>query len=67
MPVSVGVQFAHASLQALAEEHGIDLLHIKGPAVADTLLQVHDVDGPMAGTEAGATIARPPCPLRGPQ
>lgn len=40
MPHLVGVRFAHASLQVLAEDHGIDLLHIKGPAVHDDLLEV---------------------------
>lgn len=40
MPASVGICFAHASLQVLAEDHGINLLHIKGPAVDESLLQV---------------------------
>ena len=40
MPVSVAIRFTHASLQVLAEDHGIDLLHIKGPAVDDALLEV---------------------------
>ena len=40
MPVSVAIRFTHASLQVLAEDYGIDLLHIKGPAVDDALLEV---------------------------
>ena len=39
MPPAVGIRFAHAALQVLAEDHGIDLLHIKGPAVDDSLLE----------------------------
>ncbi|MFC7489210.1 MULTISPECIES: nucleotidyltransferase family protein [unclassified Knoellia] len=37
MPWSVGIRFSHAALQALAEDHGVDLLHIKGPAVDESL------------------------------
>lgn len=37
MPWSVGIRFSHAALQAIAEDHDIDLLHIKGPAVDDRL------------------------------
>jgi Uncharacterised nucleotidyltransferase len=57
MPVSVGVQFAHASLQVLAEESGIDLLHIKGPAVDDALLQV-DVGHDPSAVGWRETVAR---------
>ena len=45
LPVTVGVQFAHASLQALAEDDGVDLLHIKGPAVDTSLLALREPDG----------------------
>lgn len=38
MPVSVGITLAHAALQAIAEDHRVDLLHIKGPAVDPSLL-----------------------------
>jgi hypothetical protein len=37
MPWSVGIRFSHAVLQTLADDHGVDLLHIKGPAVDDSL------------------------------
>ena len=39
MPVDVGIRFAHASLQVIADDNGVDLLHIKGPAVDDSLLE----------------------------
>ena len=38
MPAYVGVLLAHACLQVLADDHGVDLLHIKGPAVDESLL-----------------------------
>lgn len=38
MPWSVGIRFAHAAVQVLADDHGVDLLHIKGPAVDASLL-----------------------------
>ncbi|MFZ2165503.1 MAG: nucleotidyltransferase family protein [Propionibacteriaceae bacterium] len=37
VPLSVRVMFAHAALQWLADAHGIDILHIKGPALAPAL------------------------------
>jgi hypothetical protein len=40
MPRAVGIRFTHASLQVLAEDSGVDLLHIKGPAVDESLLKV---------------------------
>ncbi len=52
MPWSVGIRFTHASLQVLAEDHGIDLLHIKGPAVDESLLEVVPGDTPHPGTPA---------------
>jgi hypothetical protein len=33
VPVAVRVELAHAAVQRLAEQSGVDLLHIKGPAV----------------------------------
>lgn len=38
MPVRVGVRFAHAAVQAVADSVGADVLHIKGPATDPTLL-----------------------------
>jgi hypothetical protein len=37
MPWSVGIRFSHAVLQTLADDHGVDLLHIKGPATDESL------------------------------
>lgn len=37
MPVGLRVHFAHATVQAVADEAGADVLHIKGPAVAPSL------------------------------
>lgn len=39
MPVRVGVRFAHAVVQAIADSVGVDVLHIKGPAVDPRLLE----------------------------
>jgi len=49
MPRSVGVRFAHASLQVLADDNGIDLLHVKGPAVDESLLELQPNDGSPPG------------------
>lgn len=51
MPRSVGIRFSHAALQALAEDHGVDLLHIKGPAIDATLL-----DGPRDSIDADVLV-----------
>jgi len=56
MPISVGIRFTHAALQVLAEGNGIDLLHIKGPAVDDRLLAVLPTGDPRS--EAPETVAR---------
>jgi hypothetical protein len=55
-PISVGIRFTHATIQVLAEANGIDLLHIKGPAVDDRLLAVLPTDDPPSG--APGTVAR---------
>ena len=55
MPPAVGIRFAHAALQVLAEENGIDLLHIKGPAVDHSLLEARE---PVAGDVETADEAR---------
>ncbi len=44
MPWAVGIRFSHASLQVLADDNDIDLLHIKGPAVDESLLDVELTD-----------------------
>ncbi|MBK8758361.1 MAG: nucleotidyltransferase family protein [Actinomycetales bacterium] len=37
MPMSVRVRLAHALTQRVADEHSVDLLHVKGPAVDPAL------------------------------
>jgi len=37
LPFSVLVEFTHADVQAIAADHGVDLLHIKGHALDPTL------------------------------
>ena len=46
MPAHVGILLAHACLQVLADDHGVDLLHIKGPAVDESLLDRRTVPDP---------------------
>mgnify|MGYP002078796158 FL=1 len=55
-PISVGIRFTHAALQVLAEDNGIDLLHIKGPAVDDRLRDVVPTADPLS--EAPEVVAR---------
>ena len=59
MPVDVGIRFAHASLQVIADDNGIDLLHIKGPAVDDSLLEARSPDPERDGTDDPASEAVP--------
>lgn len=37
VPVGLRVHLAHAALQAIAEDAGVDILHVKGPAVDPSL------------------------------
>jgi hypothetical protein len=54
MPPAVGICFSHAALQVLAEDNGVDLLHIKGPAVDETLLDRLNTDA-----ETGRAVVQP--------
>lgn len=47
VPLSARVELAHAAVQALADDRGIRVLHIKGPAADPTL---------RAGTSAGSDV-----------
>lgn len=38
-PLTVRVAFAHAALQHVADRHGVDLLHIKGPALDPQIIR----------------------------
>lgn len=42
MPIAVAVSLAHAAVQVIANAEGIRLLHIKGPAVDERLLDITD-------------------------
>lgn len=53
MPVYAGVRLGSAALQVLAEDAGVDALHVKGPAVHPSLLQVQLADDPILGVVAG--------------
>ena len=46
MPLKVGVRLTHAAVQAIADEAGVDVLHIKGPAVHPSLLATVEEEGP---------------------
>ncbi len=58
MPTAVGIRFAHASLQVLADDHGIDILHIKGPAVDESLLDTAITDEEGVLDPVRATVPR---------
>ena len=58
MPVSVAVRFAHAAAQAVADDCLVDLLHIKGPAVDDGLLEAESVTDPETGESSRHVAAR---------
>lgn len=55
MPLVAGVPLAAATLQVIAEDAGVDLLHIKGASVDPMLLQQADVTDP----ETGEVVTRP--------
>lgn len=59
MPVSAGIQLGAAALQVLAEDHAVDLIHIKGPAVDDSLLEVGPGAHTDTETDTGAAGGRP--------
>ncbi len=58
MPASVGVRFAHAAVQALADDAGVDVLHIKGPAVDDRLLERRLEEDPETGVADEHVVPR---------
>ena len=59
MPEAVGIRFSHAAVQALAEDAGVDLLHIKGPAVDEQLLGCEQVEDPETGRLSLQAVPRP--------
>lgn len=55
MPLSVGLRLGTAALQVIADDCGVDLLHIKGAAVDESLLElVADTD-----PDTGLILQRP--------
>lgn len=58
MPAYVGVLLAHSCLQALADDYGVDLLHIKGPAVDESLLDRQTVADPDTQQDTSRAVPR---------
>ena len=59
VPLHATVALAHAELQVLAEDQGVDLLHIKGPALDPSLLRPWPDDGtgsPRASIDADVLV-----------
>jgi len=42
IPVHLRVQLTHAYIQAVADAEGIDVIHVKGPALQEALLPIND-------------------------
>ena len=59
IPLAVAIRFTHACLQALGEDGGADLLHIKGPAVDEQLLDGVEVPDPNTGQPVSRAVPRP--------
>ena len=58
MPVAVGVQLGCAALQVVADDAGVDLLHIKGPSVHLELLATLPWVDPVTGSPGRQGVAR---------
>ena len=58
MPLLAGVPLAAAALQVIADDAGVDLLHIKGAAVDETLLARRTVTDPETGQERSVPVPR---------
>lgn len=57
IPLMLRTRLAHATLQAIADDCGVDILHIKGPAIDAALLPAND-DAPADATAEQAAIPR---------
>ena len=57
IPLMLRTRLAHATLQALADDCGADILHIKGPAIDATLLPPKN-DAPVDATAAERALPR---------
>jgi hypothetical protein len=58
LSVSMRVALAHAAVQVLAEDCGADVLHIKGPAVDDSLLDSRPAQDAEADGESTEVVRR---------
>lgn len=58
MPLDVSIRFTHASIQVIAEDAGVDLLHIKGPSLHPELLgrDGDDVAAPRRSVDADVLV-----------
>lgn len=59
MPMSAGIRLGSAALQALAEDHGVDLLHVKGPAVDTSLMALETTPDSVTGLDVTRRRPRP--------
>lgn len=58
MPLIAGVPLASATLQVIAEDAGVDLLHVKGASVDPVLLQQEEALDPDTGMRVTRAIPR---------
>ncbi len=58
MPLLAGVPLAAATLQVIAEDAGVDILHIKGAAVDEVLLGRAEVTDPDTGETTSVVVPR---------
>lgn len=62
LPLPVMVAFTHAAMQVLAEDAGLDVLHVKGPALDRAIVQ--PPEGPARRGSADADILVRPAQVR---
>ena len=58
MPLLAGVPLAAATLQVIAEDAGVDILHVKGAAVDPVLLQHEVALDPLSGEPVTRRVPR---------
>lgn len=57
-PLGLRVRLIHGTLQRLADRAGVDVLHVKGPAVAEELLDTRTDTDPDTGEERTIRVPR---------